>query len=41
MQAEKEELLRLYELSEMLKKSAQKLNEATKKIFELKKGGRK
>lgn len=34
MQAEKEDLLRIYELSERLKKSVERLNEATRKIFE-------
>lgn len=35
MQSEKEDLLRIYELSERLKKSVEKLHEATRKIFEM------
>lgn len=37
MQSEKEELFEIYELSERLKKSVEKLHEATQKILELKK----
>lgn len=41
MQAEKEELKEIYELSERLKKSVEKLNKETeeilRKVFELKK----